>query len=170
MARLRAALRRAAPAEEQPRVETEAFRIDLAAKHVVDADDEPVHLTPIEWSLLEILVRNPGRLVTQRHLLQEVWGPEYVDETNYLRVHLAHLRASWSPSPPTPGTSSPSPGWATASRGSRPDTNLTSVLAPAMRRAGRRGGRNGRQWQASTRCGRATGPPEAMGSGAVSAS
>jgi len=102
MARLRAALRRALPAEEQPRVETEAFRIDLAAKHVVDADDEPVHLTPIEWSLLEILVRNPGRLVTQRHLLQEVWGPEYVDETNYLRVHLAHLRAKLEPEPSHP--------------------------------------------------------------------
>ncbi|MET0490798.1 MAG: response regulator [Acidimicrobiales bacterium] len=102
MARLRAALRRAAPAEEQPPLETEAFRIDLAAKQVVDAHDELVHLTPIEWSLLEILVRNPGRLVTQRHLLQEVWGPEYVDETNYLRVHLAHLRAKLEPEPSHP--------------------------------------------------------------------
>ena len=66
---------------------------------MVDADDEPVHLTPTEWSLLEILVRNPGRLVTQRQLLQEVWGPEYGDETNYLRVHLAHLRAKLEPEP-----------------------------------------------------------------------
>ena len=102
MARLRAALRRAAPAEEQPRIETPDFHIDLAAKSVTTATDEPVHLTPIEWSLLEILVRNPGRLVTQRHLLQEVWGPEYGEETNYLRVHLAHLRAKLEPVPSQP--------------------------------------------------------------------
>jgi two-component system, OmpR family, KDP operon response regulator KdpE len=102
MARLRAALRRAAPAEEQPRVMTEAFSIDLAAKTVTEVDGAAVHLTPIEWSLLEILVRNPGRLVTQRHLLQEVWGPEYGEETNYLRVHLAHLRAKLEPEPARP--------------------------------------------------------------------
>jgi two-component system KDP operon response regulator KdpE len=102
MARLRAALRRAAPAEEQPKVETDAFRIDLAAKAVTRAGGEAVHLTPIEWSLLEVLVRNPDRLVTQRHLLQEVWGPEYGEETNYLRVHLAHLRAKLEPEPSRP--------------------------------------------------------------------
>jgi two-component system KDP operon response regulator KdpE len=102
MARLRAALRRAAPAEEQPKVETDAFRIDLAAKAVTRADGDGVHLTPIEWSLLEVLVRNPDRLVTQRHLLQEVWGPEYGEETNYLRVHLAHLRAKLEPDPSRP--------------------------------------------------------------------
>jgi two-component system, OmpR family, KDP operon response regulator KdpE len=102
MARLRAALRRAAPAEEEARVDTDAFRIDLAAKTVNDTDGRPIHLTPIEWSLLEILVRNPDRLITQRHLLQEVWGPDYVEETNYLRVHLAHLRAKLEPEPSRP--------------------------------------------------------------------
>jgi two-component system KDP operon response regulator KdpE len=102
MARVRAALRRATPAEEQPRIETDAFRIDLAAKTVSRDGGEIVHLTPIEWSLLEILVRNPDRLVTQRHLLQEVWGPEYGEETNYLRVHLAHLRAKLEPEPSRP--------------------------------------------------------------------
>lgn len=102
MARLRAALRRAAPADEQPRVETADFTIDLAGKSVTTAGGDAVHLTPIEWSLLEILVRNPGRLVTQRHLLQEVWGPEYGEETNYLRVHLAHLRAKLEPEPSQP--------------------------------------------------------------------
>jgi two-component system KDP operon response regulator KdpE len=102
MARVRAALRRAAPADEQPRIETDAFRIDLAAKTVTRIDGTVVHLTPIEWSLLEVLVRNPDRLVTQRHLLQEVWGPEYGDETNYLRVHLAHLRAKLEPEPSRP--------------------------------------------------------------------
>ena len=104
LARLRAALRRAAPVEEQPLVVTDAFTIDLAAKTVSlhGADGEVIHLTPIEWSLLEVLVRNPGRLVTQRHLLQEVWGPEYGEETNYLRVHLAHLRAKLEPTPSLP--------------------------------------------------------------------
>ena len=102
MARLRAALRRADPAEEQPRIETADFCIDLAAKSVTTVDGGAIHLTPIEWSLLEILVRNPGRLVTQRHLLQEVWGPEYGEETNYLRVHLAHLRAKLEPEPSQP--------------------------------------------------------------------
>jgi two-component system KDP operon response regulator KdpE len=102
MARLRAALRRATPAEEQPKVETDAFRIDLAAKTVSRTSGDPVHLTPIEWSLLEVLVRNPDRLVTQRQLLHEVWGPEYETETNYLRVHLAHLRAKLEPDPSRP--------------------------------------------------------------------
>jgi two-component system KDP operon response regulator KdpE len=102
MARLRAALRRAAPAEEQPKVETDAFRIDLVAKSVTRHDGGLVHLTPIEWSLLEVLVRNPDRLVTQKHLLQEVWGPDYGEETNYLRVHLAHLRAKLEPEPSRP--------------------------------------------------------------------
>ena len=59
--------------------------------------DEKVHLTPIEWRLLEILVRNEGRLVAQRQLLQEVWGPAYGEETNYLRVHMTHLRRKLEP-------------------------------------------------------------------------
>ncbi len=97
LARLRAVLRRAAPAEEQPVVETADFTVDLAAKQIYGADAVAIHLTPTEWHLLEVLVRNPGKLVTQRQLLEEIWGPAYGEQTNYLRVHLAHLRGKIEP-------------------------------------------------------------------------
>ena len=97
LARLRAVLRRAAPAEEQPVVETADFSVDLAAKQIYGADAVAIHLTPTEWHLLEVLVRNPGKLVTQRQLLEEIWGPAYGEQTNYLRVHLAHLRGKIEP-------------------------------------------------------------------------
>jgi two-component system, OmpR family, KDP operon response regulator KdpE len=97
LARLRAALRRAAPSEEEATVVTDDFRIDLAAKQVQAADGAPVHLTPTEWHLLEVLVRNSGKLVSPRLLLNQVWGPEYSDDTNSLRVHLAHLRRKLEP-------------------------------------------------------------------------
>ncbi|HEX8805286.1 MAG TPA: response regulator transcription factor [Acidimicrobiales bacterium] len=102
LARLRAALRRQLPSAEAPVLVTEHFRVDLAAKQVVGADGRPVRLTPIEWSLLEALVRNAGRLVAPRQLLREVWGPGYGEESNYLRVHLAHLRRKIEPDPPRP--------------------------------------------------------------------
>jgi len=101
LARLRAALRRAAPAEEEATVETPDFAIDLAAKRVVREGSE-VRLTPTEWHLVEVLVRNQGRLVTQRQLLQEVWGPEYGEETNYLRVYMAQVRRKLEPEPSQP--------------------------------------------------------------------
>ncbi|GAB2744536.1 response regulator [Streptomyces bullii] len=101
LARIRAALRRATPADEQAVINTAAFTIDLAAKRVTTATGG-IRLTPTEWHLLEILVRNPGRLVTQRQLLQEVWGPRYEKETNYLRVHLANLRRKLEPEPSRP--------------------------------------------------------------------
>jgi two-component system KDP operon response regulator KdpE len=56
-----------------------------------------VRLTPTEWQLLEVLVRHAGKLVTQRQLLKDVWGPSYGDESNYLRVHMAHLRRKLEP-------------------------------------------------------------------------
>lgn len=96
LARLRATLRRVAPAPDVPLVETTAFCVDLAAKRITSRTGE-VRLTPIEWSLVEILVRNPGKLVPARQLLQEVWGPQYRDETNYLRVHFAHIRRKLEP-------------------------------------------------------------------------
>jgi two-component system, OmpR family, KDP operon response regulator KdpE len=97
LARLRAAVRRATPAEEEPVVATADFTVDLSAKRVLGAAGKPVRLTPTEWQLLEVLVRHAGKLVTQRQLLREVWGPSYGDESNYLRVHMAHLRRKLEP-------------------------------------------------------------------------
>ncbi len=103
LARLRAALRRHHPTPEEPVVTTEGFRLDIAQKTAVaTATGEPVHLTPTEWAIVETLVRHPGRLVTQRHLLHEVWGPQYEHETNYLRVHLAAIRKKLEPTPGRP--------------------------------------------------------------------
>ena len=96
LARLRAALRRVAPSGAVAVVTTPDFTVDLAAK-IVTRDGEEVRLTPTEWGIVELLVRNPDKLVSQRQLLQEVWGPQYGEETNYLRVHLAHIRRKLEP-------------------------------------------------------------------------
>ena len=101
VARLRAAARRSTPTPEEPVVTTPDFTVDLASKRVTTAQGE-VRLTPTEWHLLEVLVRNAGKLVSQRHLLKEVWGPQYEDETNYLRVHMAHIRQKLEPKPSQP--------------------------------------------------------------------
>jgi two-component system KDP operon response regulator KdpE len=101
LARMRAALRRAAPSEEGAVVETPDFVVDLSAKQVT-RNGSKVRLTPTEWHLVEVLVRNPGKLVTQRQLLQEVWGPQYEKETNYLRVFLAQIRKKLEPDPARP--------------------------------------------------------------------
>ena len=101
LARLRAAIRRGAPAEDLPVVTTETFTVDLAARRVTRAGVD-VRLTPTEWHLLEVLVRNSGRLVSQRQLLQEVWGPAYERETNYLRVYFAQLRRKLEVDPSRP--------------------------------------------------------------------
>jgi two-component system KDP operon response regulator KdpE len=101
LARLRAAVRRASPAPDEPVVTTEDFTVDLAAKRVI-RDGADVRLTPTEWQLLEILVRNRGRLVTQKQLLQDVWGPAYGSESNYLRVYIAQLRRKLEQEPSRP--------------------------------------------------------------------
>ena len=101
LARLRAALRRAQPGEEQAVVTTDHFTVDLAAKRVEVAGRE-VRLTPTEWQIVEILVRNAGKLVSQKQLLKEVWGPRYEDETNYLRVFMAQIRRKLEPDPARP--------------------------------------------------------------------
>jgi two-component system KDP operon response regulator KdpE len=102
LARLRAAIRRAAPAPDEPVVTTDAFTVDLAAKRVTLAVGVDVRLTPTEWQVLELLVRHAGRLVTARQLLAEVWGPQYTTETHYLRVYLAQLRRKLEPDPARP--------------------------------------------------------------------
>ncbi|HUB74303.1 MAG TPA: response regulator transcription factor [Solirubrobacteraceae bacterium] len=96
VARLQAALRRAAREEGEPRIEADGLEIDLAAR-IVRRDGEPIHLTPIEFELLRALARNRGRLMTHRKLLSEVWGPEYVDDIQPLRTHIARLRAKIEP-------------------------------------------------------------------------
>ena len=99
LARLRAAARRAAPATRS--IETADFVIDLEARTVV-AGGQAVKLTPTEWHLVEVLARNAGRLVSHHELLQEVWGPAYGRETNYLRVYMAQIRRKLEPEPSRP--------------------------------------------------------------------
>ncbi|MFI0975652.1 response regulator [Streptomyces sp. NPDC021093] len=105
LARLRAALRRTAPAAETPDaaavVDTGEFTVNLFAKKVSRAGHD-VRLTPTEWQLLEILICNPGRLITQRRLLQDVWGPAHSKKSNYLRVYMAQLRRKLEPDPAHP--------------------------------------------------------------------
>ena len=104
LARLRAAVRRADPeaaAGDSSVIDTGDFSVDLAAKRV-QREGRDVRLTPTEWHLLEVLVRNAGRLVSQRQLLQEVWGPTYRTETNYLRVYMAQLRRKLEADPSHP--------------------------------------------------------------------
>jgi two-component system KDP operon response regulator KdpE len=102
LARLRATLRRSVPGQDEPLIETADFTIDLAAKRARNAAGDDVRLTPIEWGIVTTLVRNRGKLVTQRQLLQEVWGPQYETETEYLRVHLAAIRRKLEPTPSRP--------------------------------------------------------------------
>ncbi len=103
LARVRAAERRGTSAADtsEPSVETASFTVDLAAK-TVSRRGEQVHLTPTEWGMLEMLVRNRGKLVGQKELLREVWGPAYDTETHYLRVYLAQLRRKLEDDPANP--------------------------------------------------------------------
>ena len=101
LARVRASLRRHQPVADDPIVETSDFVVDFVSRRVT-RHGAAVHLTPTEWSIVEYLVRHPGRLVTQRQLLQRVWGPQYENETNYLRVHMAAIRRKLEPTPGQP--------------------------------------------------------------------
>jgi two-component system, OmpR family, KDP operon response regulator KdpE len=99
LARVRAVSRRVSTATDEPTFRVGRFTIDLAAHSV---DGGAVRLTPTEWQLLELLLRNPGKLISQRQMLREVWGPQYSTETNYLRQYLARLRAKLEDDPAHP--------------------------------------------------------------------
>jgi two-component system KDP operon response regulator KdpE len=103
LARMRVALRHAALQDgaESAVYETGKLRVDLAAR-LVSLDGKEVHLTPNEYKLLAALVRHAGKVLTHRHLLKEVWGPNFVEHTNYLRVHMSQLRRKIEAEPARP--------------------------------------------------------------------
>jgi two-component system, OmpR family, KDP operon response regulator KdpE len=102
LARVRAVLRRArTPAGEPPMVRVGELALDRAA-HELRRNGQPVHLTPIEFRLFERLARAPGKVVTHRQLLADVWGTDQVDQLHYLRIYMGHLRAKIEADPAEP--------------------------------------------------------------------
>lgn len=101
LARVRAVLRRNVAGDDAPVVVADDLVVDLANTRVT-RDGKPISLTPIEWRLVEELVRHRGKLVTHRQLLQKVWGPSYISETNYLRVHFTNIRRKLEVAPSRP--------------------------------------------------------------------
>jgi two-component system, OmpR family, KDP operon response regulator KdpE len=102
LARVRAVLRRTTPAEAgPPLIRAGDLEVDLAAR-LVRRNGVQVHLTPTEFALLELMVTNPGKLLTHRWLLQKVWGAAYQQESQYLRVYVAGLRKKLEPDPSSP--------------------------------------------------------------------
>ena len=109
LARLRAVSRRVPVGDDTPCARIGNYLVDLQTHRVTsatatDAQHPPVdlHMTPTEWQLLEQLIRNPGKLVSQRELLLAIWGPKYVEETHYLRQYMAQLRRKLEPDPARP--------------------------------------------------------------------
>jgi two-component system, OmpR family, KDP operon response regulator KdpE len=100
LARLRAVLRRATPSAERL-ITVGDLVVDLE-KRAVTMDERPVALTPIEYDLLRVLAQNEGKLLTHPALLREVWGPAFQEESNYLHVHVSHLRRKIEPDPARP--------------------------------------------------------------------
>jgi two-component system KDP operon response regulator KdpE len=100
LARLRAVLRRATPSTE-PVIEIGDLKIDLERREVA-IDGRPVSLTPIEYDLLRLLAENEGKLLTHPMILRAIWGPAYQEESNYLHVHVSHLRRKIEPDPARP--------------------------------------------------------------------
>lgn len=101
IARIRAALRHARSTDGESVFVAGSLEVDLAAR-VVKKNGEIVKLTPIEYSLLSLLVHNAGKVLTQRYILQQIWGPAFEEESQYLRVHIAHLRKKIEDNPATP--------------------------------------------------------------------
>ncbi len=117
LARMRAAVRRTGAPEDLPRIQLGHLVVDLAAKRVTrqapvsdaegpadggPAQGDDIRLTPTEWHLLEVLLRNPGKLLSRNQLLTEVWGPGYADATGNLRLYMAQLRRKLEPDPARP--------------------------------------------------------------------
>jgi two-component system, OmpR family, KDP operon response regulator KdpE len=103
LARMRAAARRGTPEASEPVARIGPLTVDLAARRVSPPDGQAdIRLTPTEWHLLEVLLRHPGKLLSQRQLLQEVWGPGYADATGNLRLYMAQLRRKLEPDPARP--------------------------------------------------------------------
>jgi two-component system KDP operon response regulator KdpE len=112
LARMRAAVRRVVATEDLPQIQLGDLTIDLAAKRVIKAstaDEDPsnadnvdIRLTPTEWHLLEVLLRNPGKLLSQKQLLNDVWGPGYGNASGNLRLYMAQLRRKIEPDPARP--------------------------------------------------------------------
>ena len=103
LARLRVALRHAAlaPAAQRETFSTGNLRVDLQ-RRLVYVDDEEIHLTPIQYRLLAVLVKHAGKVLTHRQLLKEVWGPAYVDHAHYLRIYMSQLRQKLEADPARP--------------------------------------------------------------------
>jgi two-component system KDP operon response regulator KdpE len=105
LARIRALTRRTPSTADEPVIRFGSITVDMASRQVLrdsETGDVPVRLTPTEWRVLEVLVRNPRRLITRQMLLTEVWGPQYTKDTGYLRLYLAQLRKKLEPEPSRP--------------------------------------------------------------------
>jgi two-component system KDP operon response regulator KdpE len=115
VARIRAVTRRVTPEQGTGPIRLGRYIVDLDNRRVTPAPEasasdtgntagcgQEVHLTPIQWQMLEVLLRNPGRLISQRQLLTQVWGPQYESETHYVRQYIAQLRHKLEPDPARP--------------------------------------------------------------------
>ena len=102
LARLRALTRRTAPVADEPAVAFGDIRVDFVAKSVIRTPDHVIRLTPTEWRILEILVRNPGRLVTREDILTRIWGPTHANDGGYLRLYVSQLRKKLEAVPTRP--------------------------------------------------------------------
>ena len=109
LARLRTAQRHAAPSAETPLFRTAGLEVDLTAR-IVKVRGQEVKLTATEYSLLRLFVRHAGKVLTHRQILKEVWGPNYVEHTHYLRVYMAHLREKLETNPAKPELLATEPG------------------------------------------------------------
>src|SRR6201996_6604724 len=139
LARMRAAVRRTPAAEAPPRVRLGELTVDLAAKRVIRdtaaaPSDGDIRLTPTEWHLLEVLLRNPGKLLSHRQLLTDVWGPGYDNAGGNLRLYMAQLRRKLEPDPARPRWLVTEPGMGYRYQPDAAETAETAEAAERLRR------------------------------------